>query len=100
MCKIFNGVKQGSVISPLLFTLYMDSLVLVLKQLGLGCQSKWQPECIDIYTQSFDVNEIATINDEIKLFVEHGSASQHESDQFHKSGKIAGVCKKVLFRKR
>ena len=37
MFKIFNGVKQGSVISQLLFTLYIDSLFLLLKQLGLGC---------------------------------------------------------------
>ena len=61
------------------------------------------PECrpTDIYTQYFDVNEITTINDKIKLFVEHGSASQHEiylmsnkiCDQFYKSGKIASVCK-------
>ena len=37
MFKILNGVKQGSVISPLLFTFYIDSLFLLLKQLGLGC---------------------------------------------------------------
>ena len=37
MFKIFNGVKQGNVISSLLFTLYIDSLSLLLKQLGLGC---------------------------------------------------------------
>ena len=37
MFKIFNGVKQCSVISPLLFKLYIDSLFLLLKQLGLGC---------------------------------------------------------------
>ena len=37
MFKIFNVVKQGNVISPLLFILYIDSLFLVLKQLGLGC---------------------------------------------------------------
>ena len=43
-------------------------------------KSKWKPECIDIYTQSFNVNEITTINGEIKLFVEYGSASQHEID--------------------
>ena len=67
-----------------------------------------EAECIDIYTQSFVVNEITTINDEIKLFVEHGSASQHEIDlmsnkicnQFYKSGKIAGVCKKSTIPKK
>ena len=37
MFKLFNGVKQGSVISQLLFTLYIDSLFLLLKQLDLGC---------------------------------------------------------------
>ena len=34
---IFNGVKQGGVIFPLLFTIYMDQLLQRLKQLGLGC---------------------------------------------------------------
>ena len=37
MFKIFNSVKQGSVVSPLLFTLYIDSLCLLFKQLDIGC---------------------------------------------------------------
>ena len=32
-----NGVKQGGVMSPLLFTLYMDQLLLRLKDRGYGC---------------------------------------------------------------
>ena len=32
-----NRVKQGSVLSPLLFTIYLDQLILSLKDLGVGC---------------------------------------------------------------
>ena len=35
--SVANGVKQGAVISPLLFSIYIDSLFKELKQLGLGC---------------------------------------------------------------
>ena len=31
-----NGVKQGSVLLPLLFTVYLDQLILALKELGSG----------------------------------------------------------------
>ena len=34
---ISNGVKQGGVISALLFSLYVDALFLLLKKSGLGC---------------------------------------------------------------
>ena len=32
-----NGVQQGCVLSPLLFTIYFDQLILSLKDLGVGC---------------------------------------------------------------
>ena len=32
-----NGVKQGGVLSPLLFTVYLDQLILALKELRIGC---------------------------------------------------------------
>ena len=35
--SISNGVKQGGVISPLLFSLHIDELFLFLKQSGLDC---------------------------------------------------------------
>ena len=34
---ISNGVKQGGVIPPLLFSLYIDELFLLLKESGIGC---------------------------------------------------------------
>ena len=34
---VANGVKKGAVISPLLFSIYIDNLFKKLKQLGLGC---------------------------------------------------------------
>ena len=32
-----NGVKQGGVLSPFLFTVYLDQLTLALKKPGIGC---------------------------------------------------------------
>ena len=33
-----NGVKQGSVLSAILFTIYIDSLLILLKYSGVGCK--------------------------------------------------------------
>ena len=33
-----NGVRQGAVSSPLLFSIYIDGLVTLLRKLGLGCR--------------------------------------------------------------
>ena len=35
--SIGNGVRQGAVLSPLLFNLYIDMLFIRLHDLGLGC---------------------------------------------------------------
>ena len=34
---VANGVRQGGVLSPILFTLYMDDLLMDLKNKGVGC---------------------------------------------------------------
>ena len=35
--SVTNGVKQGGVLSPILFSLYVDDLLLELKNSGIGC---------------------------------------------------------------
>ena len=35
--NVSNGVKQGGVVSPILFAVYMDDLLLSLEQNGVGC---------------------------------------------------------------
>ena len=34
---VSNGVQQSGVLSPILFTVYIDDLLLDLHQLGVGC---------------------------------------------------------------
>ena len=34
---VSNGVKQGGIISPVLFTNYLDELLLALRRSGIGC---------------------------------------------------------------
>jgi len=35
--SVSNGVKQGGVMSPILFTIYMDELLIILSMSGVGC---------------------------------------------------------------
>ena len=35
--RITNGTRQGSVLSPILFSVYLDDLLISLRKLQLGC---------------------------------------------------------------
>ena len=45
--SVSNGVKQGGVLSPILFSVYMDGLLLRLKKSGIGCNiGNWYVGCL------------------------------------------------------
>ena len=45
--RITNGTRQGSVLSPLLFSVYLDDLIKDLRKLSLGCHigGLWYGAC-------------------------------------------------------
>ena len=45
--QIANGTRQGSVLSPLIFSVYLDDLIVTLRQLQLGCHiaGYWYGAC-------------------------------------------------------
>ena len=38
MFKVSNGVRQGAISSPLLFSVYIDGLIVLLRRSGIGCR--------------------------------------------------------------
>ena len=45
--SVLNGVKQGGVLSPILFAVYMDGLINRLKRSGIGCHvGNWYVGCL------------------------------------------------------
>ena len=36
-CAISNGVKQGGVLSPILYSVYVDNLIKILRDSKIGC---------------------------------------------------------------
>ena len=46
---VYNGVKQGGVLSPSLFSLYMDELIKLIHNTGVGCYVGDIPSAVFIY---------------------------------------------------
>ena len=51
---VMNGVKQGGVLSPVLFTVYTDGLLLRLQESGIRCVMRSQ--CVRGFRRHIDLN--------------------------------------------
>ena len=53
-CAIFNGVKQGGVLSPILYSVYVDNLIRILRDSKIGCL--YNNEYMGIFTYADDIS--------------------------------------------
>ena len=56
---ISNGVKQGGVLSPILFSLYLDQLISRLRHIGMGCHMNGLFTGVYIYIYADDITLLA-----------------------------------------
>ena len=55
-CAISNGVKQGGVLSPILYSVYVDNLIKILRDSKIGCM--YNNEYMGIFTYADDISLI------------------------------------------
>ena len=53
-CAISNGVKQGGVLSPILYSVYVDNLIRILRDSKIGCM--YNNEYMGIFTYADDIS--------------------------------------------
>ena len=53
-CAISNGVKQGGVLSPILYSVYVDNLIKILRDSKIGCM--YNNEYMGIFTYADDIS--------------------------------------------
>ena len=53
-CVISNGVKQGGVLSPILYSVYVNNLIKILRDSKIGCM--YNNEYMGIFTYADDIS--------------------------------------------
>ena len=73
---ISNGVKQGGVLSPILFSLYLDQLISQLRHIGMGCHMNGLFTGVFIYADDITLLAPSRANwllcwNSVRVFREH-----------------------------
>ena len=66
--SVSNGVRQGGVLSPILFTLYVDDLLSSLERLGVGCF--WGPQFLGALCYADDLALLAPSPSALRLMLQ------------------------------
>ena len=67
--QVSNGVRQGGVLSPILFTIYMDSLLELLRACGRGCY--WEDHFSGAMCYADDLTILAPCPDALRKMLVH-----------------------------
>ena len=66
--SISNGVRQGGVLSPILFTVYLDDLLLELERAGVGCY--WRHHFVGAVCYADDIALLAPSLSALRIMLE------------------------------
>ena len=89
--KVSNGVRQGSVLSPILFSVYLDSLLVDLSKSGVGCY--WGSFFAGAFAYADDVVLLAPCAAALRIMLSICS-------RFALSHKLASKTKLICFSSR
>ena len=85
-----KGVRQGGVLSPILFTVYIDELLQHLQKLGVGCQ--WQGMFVGVLCYADDLALIAPTAHALRRMLQVCSDFAFEKNLIFNAGKTQLTC--------
>ena len=88
--KVTNGVRQGGVLSPILFTIYLDSLLECLQASGRGCY--WDSHFAGALCYVDDLTILAPSSDALRKMIADCEAFGHSHGLRFNAAKTQLIC--------